>query len=84
VHPAFATGEEAYVPGWRTETFASVDGDWPEPMPWYFRTVAAWVHDLSMYGFTIDAVREPMDARQFRPLSMIFVCRVSLRDGGRS
>jgi 2-polyprenyl-3-methyl-5-hydroxy-6-metoxy-1,4-benzoquinol methylase len=75
VHPAFATGEEAYVPGWRTETFASVDGHWPEPMPWYFRTLGAWVHDLSVYGFTIDAVREPMDAQQFRPLSMIFVCR---------
>lgn len=75
VHPAFATGDSAYVPGWRTETFASIVGAWPEPMPWYFRTLSAWVHDLSAHGFSIDAMREPMDAQQFRPLSIIFVCR---------
>jgi SAM-dependent methyltransferase len=75
VHPAFAAGDGAYVPGWRTETFAAIEGEWPEPMPWYFRTIGAWVRDLAAHGFAIGEVREPLDARRFRPLSMIFVCR---------
>jgi 2-polyprenyl-3-methyl-5-hydroxy-6-metoxy-1,4-benzoquinol methylase len=78
VHPAFAVGEAPYVSGWRTETFAAIDGEWPEPMPWYFRTLGEWVHALSENGFVIGEVREPLDARQYRPLSMIFVCRRAL------
>ncbi len=30
VHPAFAG--EPYADGWRVETFASMEGEWPEPM----------------------------------------------------
>jgi 2-polyprenyl-3-methyl-5-hydroxy-6-metoxy-1,4-benzoquinol methylase len=75
VHPAFAVGESAYESGWRTETFAAIDGEWPEPMPWYFRTLAAWVEAISKNGFTIAEIREPLDREGSRPLSIIFVCR---------
>lgn len=74
VHPAFATGDAPYVSGWRTETFASIEGEWPEPMPWYFRTIATWIDDLSRHGFTLRELREPLDGQGLRPLSMIFVC----------
>jgi 2-polyprenyl-3-methyl-5-hydroxy-6-metoxy-1,4-benzoquinol methylase len=75
VHPAFAVGDAAYISGWRTETFAAFDGDWPEPMPWYFRTLADWIRALSENGFVIAEMREPLDAQQSRPLSMILICR---------
>lgn len=75
LHPAFAAGEGPYVDGWRTETFASMDGEWPEPMPWFFRTIGGWVHALSEHGFVIRELREPLDAQQFRPLSLILTCR---------
>ncbi|HYI12609.1 MAG TPA: methyltransferase domain-containing protein [Thermoanaerobaculia bacterium] len=73
VHPAFVTGE--YASGWRTETFASFAGEWPEPMPWYFRTLAGWVEVLSQHGYGITDVQEPLDPQNHRPLSIIFVCR---------
>ncbi|HWS70799.1 MAG TPA: class I SAM-dependent methyltransferase, partial [Thermoanaerobaculia bacterium] len=58
-----------------TETFANFEGEWPEPMPWYFRTMSAWIADLSASGFVVTAIQEPLDARQHRPLSIVFVCR---------
>jgi 2-polyprenyl-3-methyl-5-hydroxy-6-metoxy-1,4-benzoquinol methylase len=72
-HPAFIDGD--YIDGWRTETFAAVDGEWKEPMPWYFRTIATWTRDLMRGGFSIHEIREPADASGSRPLSIIFICR---------
>lgn len=75
VHPAFGTGDGQYVSGWRTETFAAIEGTWPEPMPWYFRTMSDWVGVLTEHGYTITEMREPMDEEQSRPLSLILICR---------
>lgn len=74
VHPFFVAADAPYASGWRTETFAGFAGDWPEPMPWYFRTLSAWLGDLSGSGFTVGSIREPLDARGFRPLSIVFDC----------
>ena len=73
VHPAFLDG--AYVSGWRTETFAAIEGTWPEPMPWYFRTIGDWVRVLTEHGYRIVEMREPMDEQRVRPLSLIFIVR---------
>lgn len=74
VHPAYVSSGEPYVSGWRTETFASMDGEWAAPMPWYFRTIGDWVRVLAEHGFVIRDFREPLDAGQVRPLSMILAC----------
>ncbi len=75
IHPAFGTGDGAYVSGWRTETFAAIEGTWPEPMPWYFRTMSDWVHALTEHGYAITEMREPMDEQRIRPLSLILISR---------
>lgn len=75
VHPPFAAGEDGYVSGWRTETFATIDGEWAEPMPWYFRTIGDWVRALSEHGFVLRELREPLHPSELRPLSMILICR---------
>lgn len=77
VHPAFAGGD--YVDGWRTETFAAMEGEWPEPMPWYFRTVGSWVRLLREAGYDVAEVREPLHPQQLRPLSILFVATVTAR-----
>ena len=46
VHPWTAAGDEGYADGWRTETFDAFGDDFAEPMPWYFRTLGAWVRVL--------------------------------------
>lgn len=76
VHPAFAGGD--YVDGWRTETFAAMEGEWPEPMPWYFRTVGSWVRVLRESGYDVAEVREPLHPQHLRPLSILFVATVTV------
>jgi 2-polyprenyl-3-methyl-5-hydroxy-6-metoxy-1,4-benzoquinol methylase len=75
IHPTFVAGDEPYANGWRTETFAAIEGEWPAPMPWYFRTLERWAADLSRGGYFIAEIREPRAEHGARPLSIIFVCR---------
>jgi 2-polyprenyl-3-methyl-5-hydroxy-6-metoxy-1,4-benzoquinol methylase len=72
VHPVFAAGD-AYRDGWRVETFASFEGDWPEPMPWYFRTLASWVRALVDAGFVLRELREPLHPERLQPLSLLLI-----------
>ena|SRR5688500_1656366 len=71
-HPLLAEG--AYVDGWRTETFDAFPGEWPESMPWYFRTLGSWSRLLASAGYVIAEIREPMYPDRPVPASMMFVC----------
>jgi 2-polyprenyl-3-methyl-5-hydroxy-6-metoxy-1,4-benzoquinol methylase len=71
VHPWIAKGDAPYVDGWRTETFAGFGDGFAEPMPWYFRTMAAWVALVGASGFRIARIDEPVDAASGRPLSLV-------------
>lgn len=73
VHPFSAVGEEAYEDGWRVESFAGFEEAFPEPMPWYFRTVGSWVEQLNEAGLKIMAIDEPLHPETGRPLSLIFI-----------
>ncbi|HEX2121214.1 MAG TPA: methyltransferase domain-containing protein [Thermoanaerobaculia bacterium] len=73
VHPASI--EEASRDGWRVETFAAMEGEWREPMPWYFRTIASWVATLAENGWSVTETREPLHPETQRPLSVIFICQ---------
>jgi 2-polyprenyl-3-methyl-5-hydroxy-6-metoxy-1,4-benzoquinol methylase len=69
VHPTAIGTEE----GWRVENFAAFEGEWPEPMPWYFRTRDSWTAALRAGGFVVEEVREPRHPETGKPLSLIFV-----------
>jgi 2-polyprenyl-3-methyl-5-hydroxy-6-metoxy-1,4-benzoquinol methylase len=73
VHPAFAGGP--YADGWRTETFTAFDGEWPEPMPWYFRTLESWSLAFAAAGYAIARIREPLHPERGTPASVIFESR---------
>ena len=77
VHPLFLGNDAAYVDGWRTETFAAMPGQWPESMPWYFRTVGSWSHTLADAGYTIAEIREPRYPDHDIPASILFICRAN-------
>ncbi|HEV7767394.1 MAG TPA: class I SAM-dependent methyltransferase [Thermoanaerobaculia bacterium] len=71
VHPGDASADE-----WRVETFSAFEGEWPEPMPWFFRTRASWVRALADCGFAIEETREPVHPHSRQPLSLILICRL--------
>lgn len=73
VHPWTAAGDEGYADGWRTETFDAFGGDFAEPMPWYFRTLASWVDALRDGGFRVSTLREPIHPETGAPASLVMV-----------
>lgn len=71
MHPAVI--DPPYEDGWRVETFAAMEGEWPEPMPWFRRTLGSWVRLLRESGFTLEEIREPLHPERKQPLSIVFV-----------
>jgi 2-polyprenyl-3-methyl-5-hydroxy-6-metoxy-1,4-benzoquinol methylase len=78
VHPFAAGGDAPYRDGWRTETFDSFGGAFPTPMPWYFRTVGAWLAALRDAGLIVDECLEPTHPATGHPLSLLLISRASL------
>lgn len=74
VHPWEACGDEGYVDGWRTETFAAFGaGRFKSAMPWYYRTLPRWISDLREADLHLASLREPLDPDTGRPLSLLMV-----------
>lgn len=73
VHPWVVSADEPYADGWRTETFAAFGGEFPEPMPWYFRTLESWMDALRGAGFHLSALREPLHPGTGKPASLLMV-----------
>ena len=82
VHPWAAGGDEPYADGWRTETFDAFGGDFAEPMPWYFRTLASWVDALRDGGFRVSTLREPIHPETGQPASLVMVAEVDASSAG--
>ena len=70
LHPVEVSGVDAYVDGWRTETFSALEG-FVMPMPWFFRTLASWSDEIRDAGFAIERIEEPLDPVTQRPLSLL-------------
>jgi len=71
VHPWTACGDARYENGWRLETFAAFGGGFVAPMPWYFRTLGAWIDALAASGFRVERIEEPVDRESGKPLSLL-------------
>jgi 2-polyprenyl-3-methyl-5-hydroxy-6-metoxy-1,4-benzoquinol methylase len=72
LHPFPDAASGTYVDGWREETFDSFEGEFA-PMPWYFRTVASWVAQVTAAGFCLVELREPAHPETMRPLALLLI-----------
>ena len=75
LHPWTAAEEPGYVDGWRVATFAGFGGPFPEPMPWYFRTLETWADEIRDAGLSISRIDEPRHPDTGLPLSILFELR---------
>lgn len=73
VHPWTASAGGDYTDGWRTENFSGFGGQFPEPMPWFFRTLESWSGALADAGYRIQNLREPLHPETLRPLALLLV-----------
>lgn len=74
VHPWVAVGDGPYEGGWREERFAAFDEPFPSSMPWYFRTLGAWLAELAAAGLVVRRLDEPLHPETRRPLSLLLHC----------
>jgi 2-polyprenyl-3-methyl-5-hydroxy-6-metoxy-1,4-benzoquinol methylase len=73
LHPLVACGDAAYRDGWREGSWAGFSADFADAPPWYFRTLESWVALFSQNGLRLLEMREPLDPRTGKPLSVILV-----------
>jgi 2-polyprenyl-3-methyl-5-hydroxy-6-metoxy-1,4-benzoquinol methylase len=71
VHPWPVSKTEDYVDGWRTEEFTWSEHQFPQAMPWFFRTLESWVSTLHESGFQLRGLTEPLHPESKKPLSLI-------------
>ena len=69
-HPSFADQD-----GWQLETFATFEGGFQEPMPWYFRTLGSWIGTFEAAGYRVSETREQVHPDSGKPLSIIYIVR---------
>ncbi len=74
VHPWPAMGDGPYECGWREEQFQGFGVAFPAAMPWYFRTMASWRHELEAAGLVFHEMEEPLHPETRRPMSMLLHC----------
>ena len=77
LHPVVGTGDQPYVDGWRAGSWTGFSSDFTDPAPWFFRTIESWVALLTSAGFNVQRLLEPVHPVSGKPVSIIFVCRVS-------
>lgn len=73
VHTWAGQDDRPYMDGWRMEDFATFPGAFPQPMPWYYRTLASWSAEIRNAGLMIDRMFEPRHPENRQPLSLIVV-----------
>lgn len=72
-HPLVAS-DLPYIDGWREGSWVGFGSEFVDPAPWYFRTLGSWVALFSDNGFQILDIREPIDPKTRKPVSVIFTC----------
>lgn len=73
VHPWTAAGHGPYVDGWRLESFDKFGNGFPEPMPWFFRTLESWSTLLATTGYRLQKMLEPKHPETDAPLSLLLI-----------
>ena len=73
LHPVIACGDQPYIDGWRSGSWAGFSDDFSDPAPWYFRTLQSWVERIIGSGLTLAEMREPINPATGKPASIVFI-----------
>jgi 2-polyprenyl-3-methyl-5-hydroxy-6-metoxy-1,4-benzoquinol methylase len=62
---------ESYHDGWRMERWAGLNKPFTHPYHWYYRTFSSWLATVTLAGWHIKSVREPLHPVTRKPASLI-------------
>lgn len=75
LHPFQLTEQDRYENGWREESFTGMGDGYKTAMPWYYRTIGSWLHELQKAGLTLVRCKEPVHPHTGRPLSFLVTAK---------
>lgn len=78
LHPDALPPEQGNGEGWREESFAAVEGESWQPMPWFQRSRESWEQAIAAAGLILQELREPA-APDGTPLSLLMICEAEER-----
>lgn len=76
LHPLIAGGDQPYVDGWRSGSWAGFSEDFVRPAPWYFRTLESWIALFTANGWRLEELHEPVHPNTGKPASILFIARM--------
>ncbi|KIL39424.1 hypothetical protein SD70_20445 [Gordoniibacillus kamchatkensis] len=71
LHPYSIAQDGRYESGWREETFSNMGEGYKAKMPWFYRTMGAWLNELKMAGIELRDCKEPIHPVSGKPLSLL-------------
>lgn len=74
VHPA-TVEDRPSEDGWREESFEPLRPLEFSPMPWYYRTVESWKHELEVSGWRSVRMLEPPNPETGAAASLVIIAR---------
>lgn len=77
VHSWSARGDAPYRSEWRTESWGAFAIPFPAAMPWYYRTLGAWMAEFATAGLRVVRLDEPLHPETGAPLSLLFHCEAA-------
>ncbi|WP_312116658.1 class I SAM-dependent methyltransferase [Brevibacillus reuszeri] len=75
LHPFNLAADDRYEIGWREESFVGMGEGYKAAMPWYYRTMSAWLSELPKAGLELVRCQEPVHPRTGRPLSLLLTAK---------
>lgn len=75
LHPYNLAAEDRYEIGWREESFTGMGEGYKAAMPWYYRTMSAWLGELPKAGLELVRCTEPIHPHTGKPLSLLITAK---------
>ncbi len=73
LHPYNLTQDDRYESSWKEESFSTMGEGYKSRMPWYYRTMGAWLNELTIAGLELQHCKEPIHPTSGKPLSLLLI-----------
>jgi 2-polyprenyl-3-methyl-5-hydroxy-6-metoxy-1,4-benzoquinol methylase len=77
LHPLTIAATQEYYSGWKDGSWNGMNRNFVLPYQWYFRTLEDWTKLFIQSGFKIEELSEAVHPQTGKPLSVIFVLKLS-------
>jgi 2-polyprenyl-3-methyl-5-hydroxy-6-metoxy-1,4-benzoquinol methylase len=79
LHPYNLAQDDRYESSWKEESFSNMGEGYKSRMPWFYRTMGAWLNELKKAGLELQDCKEPIHPISGKPLSLLLMATPKIR-----